>query len=497
MRIVVDADRQTMVVPDAVTSAYGQNQAALVHSLGGRFHLFKGDPMVKLFVSHASKDESVARRLVAALESKQLDCWIACRDVSKGGKYPGEIVREIKASRAVVVLLSKSAFESHNVLQEVSLANENKVMLMPICLDAHPVPDEFSYFLTLSQWIKEPDDSNGELLLETAVREICEAVRVRPSPPALSGATSAVPVVKVDGEIEGVESDTEAGRERSAHLSNEVATLAIETRRLQQVVANLEAQVAQTRELDAQLSKEETGLRDSLASVRERRKRLGEKLESLLNAYAKENVALRSLRRRYGTAAQQLRRPETTFGSGKFMMAEAARLAFLSEGNLPALRVETARAIAFPVAPYPPTFVDVFGFLATAFGLPGARTFWESVSRAQVLEPLQRYNKALSLLFDPTGSDSIQAAIGELEVLLRDPACAQYDQGIAACIRLPALRSKRDPCRLQIWKPVSDAGSSRKLLGFVAGAIRALRRSHSNGAMARDWRPALLSEVPF
>jgi len=124
------------------------------------------------------------------------------------------------------------------------------------------------------------------------------------------------------------------------------------------------------------------------------------------------------------------------------------------------------------------------------------------VSPPHVLGPLQRYNKALSVLFDPACSDAIQVAIGELETLRSDPTLARVGRGdIAACIMLPSLRSNRGECRLQIWTPSAEGGSSSRelpgLLGFVDGAITALRWCQSNGVMARDWRPALLSEIPF
>jgi len=458
--------------------------------------------MSKVFVSYASSDESVAMRLVGALEAKRLDCWISCRDVSKGGKYPGEIVKEIRESRAVVVLLSQAAFGSQNVLKEMSLANENRVMLIPIRLGADPVPDDFNYFLTLSQWIKVSGDSVGELRLDTAAREIIETVQSRPNLAASQRTMSASRAVKVEDAKSGFDLGAEIERESAARLSNEVAELAIETHKMKRAVADLEASVAKNRQLAVELDVEETGLRGSLARIFERRNRLAEELERQEKELKVNEGLLGSLVSRYGAAAQMLRKAETTFGSGKLLMASAAREAFFAGGNLPALRVETARAIAFPDPPYPREFVDVFGFLATAFGLSGARAFWASVSPARGLEPLQRYNKALSLLFDPAGSDSIQVAIRELDVLRRDPALAHFGRSdIAACIMFPSLRSKRDECRLQIWKPASEGGSVPRelprLLGFVDGAIAALQWSQSNGVMPRDWRPALLSEVPF
>jgi formylglycine-generating enzyme required for sulfatase activity len=122
--------------------------------------------MNRIFVSHSTKDGSAeAQQLVAALEAGGLPCWIAPRDVKVGPTYPGQIVDAISESRGLVLVLTAAANASLDVLQEVTLAhNERKLIAALIVRDTQPSRD-LSYFLGPRQRTAWTDAS-------TAAREL-------------------------------------------------------------------------------------------------------------------------------------------------------------------------------------------------------------------------------------------------------------------------------------------------------------------------------------
>lgn len=62
----------------------------------------------------------------AALEEVGEPCWIAPRNMTPGADYPNEIVRAIRECRGQVVLITPSANESQDVLQEVQRVQDER-----------------------------------------------------------------------------------------------------------------------------------------------------------------------------------------------------------------------------------------------------------------------------------------------------------------------------------------------------------------------------------
>ncbi len=79
--------------------------------------------MGHLFISHSTRDGgAIAQGLAAALEAAGQRCWIAPRDVKPGIPYPGQIVAGIEGLNGLVLIVTPSANESPDVLQELQLA---------------------------------------------------------------------------------------------------------------------------------------------------------------------------------------------------------------------------------------------------------------------------------------------------------------------------------------------------------------------------------------
>src|ERR1700719_1832769 len=57
-----------------------------------------------VFISHAHKDINIAKAICERLESAQIKCWLAERDISAGEDGTAATRRAIGSSRAVVLL---------------------------------------------------------------------------------------------------------------------------------------------------------------------------------------------------------------------------------------------------------------------------------------------------------------------------------------------------------------------------------------------------------
>jgi formylglycine-generating enzyme required for sulfatase activity len=106
-----------------------------------------------VFVSFASNDVAVARRVVASLEQSGLRCWFSDRDIEPAHSYPAAITDAVKASGALLLLLTDASNQSPHVIREVELAFTGRRPILPVRIGgAAPSPD-LQYFLSRSQWL--------------------------------------------------------------------------------------------------------------------------------------------------------------------------------------------------------------------------------------------------------------------------------------------------------------------------------------------------------
>jgi len=125
-----------------------------------------------VFVSYARPDEKAARAVINILEDAGFTIW--WDGLIPGGERFGSKINEaLEGAKAVVVLWSKSATESHWVQDEASLGRDRRC-LVPLSLDGTQPPLGFRQF----QWI---DISRGGLkasspAMQRAVKAVAEAI---------------------------------------------------------------------------------------------------------------------------------------------------------------------------------------------------------------------------------------------------------------------------------------------------------------------------------
>ena len=110
-----------------------------------------------VFISHSTADKQVADAVTAAMESKNLRCWIAPRDIPAGASWGSAIIEGIEDSRAMLLVFSQHANRSDQVLREVERAVAKKKFVVPLRIDREPMRKDFEYFLASCQWLDATD----------------------------------------------------------------------------------------------------------------------------------------------------------------------------------------------------------------------------------------------------------------------------------------------------------------------------------------------------
>jgi TIR domain len=107
-----------------------------------------------IFVSYCTKsDRDAAYDLVAHVESRGIECWIAPRDVQGGMEWAAEIVNAITMARVMVLIFSASANSSPQVRREVMLAVHRGVRVVPFRVQDIAPAASLEYFLGGHQWL--------------------------------------------------------------------------------------------------------------------------------------------------------------------------------------------------------------------------------------------------------------------------------------------------------------------------------------------------------
>src|SRR4051794_22413256 len=123
-----------------------------------------------IFVSHSSKDHKLAMTIAAALERRGHACWISSRDIGAGENFQEAIVGAIRATRAMVLVFSRSANDSAEIKKELALASEHGIIVIPVRAEKVIPTGAFEYELATRQWVDLFEN------WEQAIERLCEQI---------------------------------------------------------------------------------------------------------------------------------------------------------------------------------------------------------------------------------------------------------------------------------------------------------------------------------
>jgi hypothetical protein len=106
-----------------------------------------------IFISHSSKDKTIADAVCATFEANGLRCWVAPRDVPPGAAWGEAIVDAIQNSRVMVLIFSDNANASGQIAREVERAADFGVTIVPIRVEDVAPARSLQYFLSNIHWL--------------------------------------------------------------------------------------------------------------------------------------------------------------------------------------------------------------------------------------------------------------------------------------------------------------------------------------------------------
>lgn len=105
------------------------------------------------FISHSSKDKTIADAVCGTLEGKNIRCWIAPRDVPPGTHYGAALDKAIENSKIFILLISKGSNNSAQVIRELEIAADNGIPIIPIRIEDIEPTDAMRYYVKSLHWL--------------------------------------------------------------------------------------------------------------------------------------------------------------------------------------------------------------------------------------------------------------------------------------------------------------------------------------------------------
>lgn len=116
--------------------------------------------MTDVFISYSSKDEDLAQTIRERLEAKDIEVFLATKNLKPGQKWADEIQVALRETKWVFVLFTESSKESAPVLQEIGGALYGKKKIVPIVygVDFDTLPRWLGDYQGVSVRADNPDD---------------------------------------------------------------------------------------------------------------------------------------------------------------------------------------------------------------------------------------------------------------------------------------------------------------------------------------------------
>jgi tetratricopeptide (TPR) repeat protein len=106
-----------------------------------------------VFISYSSKDKTTAEGVCSALESNNIHCWIAPRDITPGIPFAEAIIDAICCSKVFVLIFSSNSNISQQVSKEVERAVHHGIPIIPLRIEDTPMSKQLEYYTSNIHWL--------------------------------------------------------------------------------------------------------------------------------------------------------------------------------------------------------------------------------------------------------------------------------------------------------------------------------------------------------
>ena len=100
-----------------------------------------------VFISYSTRNKLIADAMKQYLQSKCIRCWKAPDDIVHGESWAAAIPRAIKNSQIMVLIWTVDSMNSRQVVNELTLADRAKKLIIPFRTEPIEPENEFEYYL--------------------------------------------------------------------------------------------------------------------------------------------------------------------------------------------------------------------------------------------------------------------------------------------------------------------------------------------------------------
>jgi hypothetical protein len=144
----------------------------------------------KVFISYSTRNGEIAQHLVNALESSNISCWIAPRDIASSESWADEIMKGLNQTEVFLMLVSEDSLKSNEVAKEIDIANSSRKKMLPVRIENVPLRGAAQYHLSNKQWVDVLEGDKSERG-EAVVKAVASLIGSAPTPAASHAQTNA------------------------------------------------------------------------------------------------------------------------------------------------------------------------------------------------------------------------------------------------------------------------------------------------------------------
>lgn len=135
--------------------------------------------MHDVFISYSSKNKNVADAIVSDFEQNGIRCWYAPRDIRPGEEWVTAITKALETSKALVLVYTDESNNSRQVMNEIAVAFNAGITIVPFKLSNEQMSSELVYYLTRVHWLDAVSKPLSENI--TALREYIDVIIKTPN----------------------------------------------------------------------------------------------------------------------------------------------------------------------------------------------------------------------------------------------------------------------------------------------------------------------------
>lgn len=144
----------------------------------------------EVFVSYSREDAARVSDLVGKLRAAGVSLWIDQGGIDAASQWSEQIVNALEGSKAMLLMVSGSSVNSHNVAKEVVLVSERKGHILPVHLQPTVIPPALKYQLAGIQHVEYFKESDEAL---KAILRALERLGVKLAPPPVRAGQPTAP----------------------------------------------------------------------------------------------------------------------------------------------------------------------------------------------------------------------------------------------------------------------------------------------------------------